>query len=125
MVKNLLSAALALLAVFALCFLEAHTKTKAFGEMRAALTCIYEKAQEEQATEEDGKSLKTLWQNKKKRLHVFIPHTDIREMDLWISEAIFYLSAQDFPEACGKIEVLIHICENTPKTYDFSLENFL
>ena len=125
MVKNLITATIALGIVFSLCFLEASISTSAFSEMHTALTEVYQKALNETATEEDGKALKTLWQKQKTLLHVFIPHTDIREMDLWISEAIYYLSAQDYEEACGKLEVLIHSCENIPKTYDFSLENFL
>ncbi len=125
MVKNLITAAIALGIVFFLCFTEAKVQTYAFSHMHTALIEVYQKAQNETATEEDGKSVKTLWQKQKNKLHAFIPHTDIREMDLWISEAIYYLSAQDYEEACGKLEVLIHSCENIPKTYDFSLENFL
>jgi hypothetical protein len=97
----------------------------AFSKMHLALTEVYQKAIDETATEEDGIALKTLWQKQKTKLHVFIPHTDIREMDLWISEAIYYLSDKDYTEALGKLKVLIHTCENIPKTYDFSLENFL
>ncbi|MBE7090924.1 MAG: DUF4363 family protein [Clostridiales bacterium] len=125
MVKNLITAAISLLIVFLLCFAEAKVQTSAFSKMHTALTEVYQKAMEETATEEDGKALRLLWERQKNKLHVFIPHTDIREMDLWISEAIYYLGDKDYDEACGKLEVLIHSCENVPKTYDFSLENFL
>ncbi len=125
MVKNLVSAAIAIFIVALLCGLEAHTQTKAFSEMKAATEIIYEKALDKTATEEDGNALKTLWGHKKEKLHVFIPHSDIREMDLWVSEAVYYLGKKDYQEACGKLKVMIHYCENVPKTYDFSLENFL
>ncbi len=125
MVKNLITAAIALLIIATLCGLEAYTQETSFGKMHAASIAVYEKALDKTATEEDGKALKSLWQAKKKKLHVFIPHADIREMDLWISEAVYYLGEEDFAEACGKLKVIVHYLENIPETYDFSLENFL
>ena len=74
---------------------------------------------------EDTKALRNFWLEKKKSLHVWVPHADIKEIDLWLSEAVTFVDEKDYKEALSKLEVLIELTEQIPKTFAISFENIL
>ena len=68
-------------------------------------------------------TVKTLWNNEKKSLHILIPHADIAYIDYWLGEATGCIAVGDFAEALTKLEVLTVICEQLPQQYSVSIEN--
>lgn len=115
------------LAAIAVCiglfiFSEIYIKTQ-FNEFSVALDTLYSKIEDKTATREDGTSVRTLWNDKKSRLQVFVPHNDISYVDYWLSEACGLLYNGEYELALGKIEVLKEITKNLPDAYCIRLEN--
>ena len=96
---------------------------KQFDEFSAALDSLYEKIEDETATAEDGFAVRTLWENKKTKLQVLVPHNDISYVDYWLSEACGLLYNRNYGLALAKIEVLKEISKNLPDAYRVKLEN--
>ena len=94
-----------------------------FEEFNEAVQVLYRKVENESATREDGFALRSMWADKKKRLHIFIPHNDISYIDYWLSEACGLIYYEKFDLALGKIEVLKEITKNLPDGYSFKFEN--
>lgn len=125
MVKSIVS----VLVVFAILICGAVYETdfvqRQFNEFSVVLEQLYLKTNNHTATEDDVLSAQKNWLEKKKYLHVFIPHNEIKEMDLWISEAIILVRDEEWTDAVSKIEVLIDLTEQIPKTFRLSFENVL
>lgn len=96
---------------------------KEFDEFHTALESLYSKIENETATREDGLAVRTLWENKKSKLHILVPHNDISYIDYWLNEACGLLYNGKYELALGKIEVLKEISKNLPDAYSIKLEN--
>jgi hypothetical protein len=96
-----------------------------FLRFEKVLLTLYDKTERKLATYEDGTAVQSLWEEQKKTLHVWIPHTSIQEVDYQLYDAIGCLYVRDFQSAIPKIEVLLGMCENIPQSYTFSWENIL
>ncbi len=95
----------------------------AFDNFHTMLYNVEEKLQNENATTEDIYAVQKYWLSKKRILHAFIPHTEIKEIDLWISEAIIYTKNKNYKEAEGKIEVCLELSEQIPNNFKIKFEN--
>ena len=98
---------------------------KQFDEFSTALDSLYVKVEEQTATREDGYAVRSLWDDKKSKLQVLVPHNDISYVDYWLNEACGLLYTGKYDLALGKIEVLKEICKNLPGGYSLKLENIL
>lgn len=98
---------------------------KQFAEFDVVLDELYEKVDSEQAVKDDVLAVQKNWLDKKKVLHIFIPHNDIKEIDLWLSEAVTLVRDKEWNDAISKIEVLKELSEQIPKTFKVSFENVL
>ena len=87
---------------------------RTFSDLKTHFTSIYEKLEDETATEEDAEKIQDYWISKKRTLHSFISHNDLKEFDLWIAEAVAYVKLNDYKEAKTKIEVAIELTEQIP-----------
>ena len=125
MVKAIISTIVAIILVVGLSVLEQSYLNKTFSEFSDILKCAKEKTEEETSVKEDVLSVQKFWVEKKKTLHVFIPHNDIKEIDLWIAEAVSLVEKDNFLDALSKLEVVIELTKQIPKTYKFKLENIL
>ncbi|MCI8820667.1 MAG: DUF4363 family protein [Clostridia bacterium] len=115
------------LAALALCIgtfigVEIYTK-KQFKDFENAVDTLYKKVEANTADREDGYAVRTLWADKKSKLHVFVPHNDISYIDYWLSEACGLIYEGEYGLALGKIEVLKEIVKNLPDAYTLKLEN--
>ena len=99
--------------------------TKQFDEMHEVLVTLYDKVDDTTATQDDVYAVQKNWIAKKKVLHIFIPHNDIKEMDLWLAESATLVRDKEWNDAISKIEVLIELTEQIPKTFMLSWENIL
>ena len=106
-------------------FCETSYINKEFDELNGVLTVLYQKVDEKVATEDDVLAVHNFWLNKKEHLHAFIPHTEIKEVDLWLSEAVTLVRDKEWADAISKIEVLIELSEQIPKTFLIRWENVL
>ena len=96
-----------------------------FDEIHEDFVMAYQKIENGNANSDDVKAIKTKWIAKKNVLHLFISHNDIKEMDLWLSEAVAYLKLGKVDESISKMEVAINLCEQIPKHYLIRFENIL
>lgn len=94
-----------------------------FGEFHAALETLYDKIDDESANREDAYAVKKMWEDKKSKLHILVPHNDISYIDYWLNEACGLIYTANYELALGKIEVLLAISEHLPDAYSLNLEN--
>ena len=98
---------------------------KTFDGLHDDFVMAYQKIENQTATPNDANAIKTVWLSKKKFLHYFISHNDIKEMDLWLAETVAYLKLGNLEEAISKMSVAISLCEQLPKNYLIRFENIL
>ena len=102
---------------------EADFTKRQFEELSAVLEILYEKVDDETAVEDDVYAVQKNWVEKKKYLHIFIPHNEIKEIDLWLAESVKLVRDEKWEDALSKIEVLKELTEQIPKTFQVSIEN--
>ncbi len=125
MIKTIASIVVTLGLILGVSIYETNHITQVFDRFENALLALYDKTERNEATYEDGTAVQTLWEEQKRTLHVWIPHTSIQEVDYQLYDAVGCLYVQDFQNALPKIEVLLGMCENIPHSYTFRLENIL
>jgi len=125
MVKSLISIIISfLILVCAACYEQIYLKNT-FDEMQDKLAVVEEKLDNKTAVKEDILVLQEYWIHKKESLHIFVPHNDIKEIELWISEAVIYTEMKDYDEARSKIAVVIDLTNQIPKYYMIRWKNIL
>ena len=97
--------------------------SRQFADFSMALDTLYSKVENKTANREDGFAVRTLWEDSKGKLHIFLPHNDISYVDYWLNEACGLIYNQKYELALGKLEVLRQISENLPDAYRLKLEN--
>ncbi len=123
MIKTLVSTILAFLIVIGGAIFERKFIDREFEEFHDVLCVLYEKTEQETAVKNDVYAVQKLWLSKKKKLHAVIPHTEIKEVDLWLSEAVTLVEDKQWEDAISKIEVLIELSEQIPETFTLSFQN--
>ena len=115
----LLSAAILIgLSTFELRFVQ-----KTFDTFYDGLTGIYQKTESCNATHEDGTALQTFWEEKKKVLYIWLPHTLVDQVDYHLGEALGYLYQGNFEDSLPKFELLLDMAETIPRAYKILPEN--
>lgn len=125
MVKSLVSMLTVLSLLIVGSILETWFVNKQFKEFDGVLFELYQKVDQEIAVEDDVLAVQKNWLDKKRVLHIFIPHNDIKEMDLWLSESVTLVRDKEWKDAISKVEVLRELSEQIPKTFRVSFENIL
>ena len=125
MVKSIISmlVVIALLVIGAV--YEAVFVTKRFDDFSNEIDVLYQKIDSESAVDEDCLAVQKSWIKRKKYLHVFIPHNEIKEIDLWLSESVVLVRDKQWTDALSKVEVLGELIEQIPKGFKLSIENVL
>lgn len=96
---------------------------KNFDELYSITNILYEKTEEKTANAEDVKVLQKCWENKKKSLHAFIPHNEIKEFDMWIGETITLVMYEKWEDALSRLDVVRELAKEIPKTFQISFAN--
>ena len=125
MVKSLVSMLTVLTLLIVSSILETWFVNKQFKEFDNVLFELYQKVDEQVALPDDVLAVQRNWLDKKRVLHIFIPHNDIKEVDLWIAESVTLVRDKEWKDAISKIEVLRELSEQIPKTFRVSFENIL
>lgn len=123
MVKSIIYTVAALLLCLAVFIGVDIYLNRQFDEFHTALETLYKKVENETANREDGYAVRSLWTDKKSKLHIFVPHNDISYIDYWLSEACGLIYCGEYELALGKLEVLQEIAKNLPGGYSLKLEN--
>ena len=123
MVKTIISIIVVVCLLITGAIFEASFVNKQFNEFNQVLEVLYQKTNLEVAIEEDAYAVQQNWLDKKKFLHAFIPHNEIKEVDLWLAETIKLIRDKKWTDALSKIEVLKELSEQVPKTFAISWEN--
>lgn len=123
MVKSLTSILIAAAFLIGLGVFEWFYVSDRFTSFEAELQSLYDKAEEGTANGEDARAVQTSWENRKEKLHVWIPHNDITRIDDYLSETVQLITEQNYELALPKLEILIHLCSCLPDTYRPALEN--
>ena len=113
--------AVALCAAFFI-FTDIYVKAQ-FGYLGDAADALYEKVERGEATQGDAEAVRTLWEDKKGKLHIFIPHNDIAQIDYCLGEAAGHIRDGQNGLALAKLEVVRHLAATLPQAYSVSLEN--
>ncbi len=125
MVKNIISALCVAIILFVGCMLEMNFIGRQFDEFHSVTCVLYDKVNDKTATQDDVYALQENWLEKKKYLHAFIPHNEVKEVDLWLAESATLVRDKKWEDALSKIEVLKELSEQIPKTFKVSLANVL
>ena len=125
MVKTIISMGIVAIIIIVGALYEGDFVQRQFVEMQEVLSVLLEKAENETAVEDDVIAVQNSWLEKKKYLHAFIPHNEIKEVDLWISETKKVVKDKKWTDAISKIDVLSDLCKQIPKTFLVNAENIL
>ena len=125
MVKSIISVIVASLILFLASLCEQNYINTTFNELKDSFVVIYNKIESDTAVKEDILSAQKLWISKKERLHIFISHNEIKEVDLWIAETVTLVENGKKEDAVSKIDVVIELMEQIPKSFSFRVENLL
>ena len=123
MVKTFISTIVVALLLCCLAVYESDFTKRQFEELSVVMETLYEKVDDKTAVEDDVYAVQKNWLDKKRYLHIFIPHNEIKEMDLWLAESVKLVRDEKWEDALSKIEVLRELAEQIPKTFAVTLEN--
>lgn len=125
MVKSIISIIISVLILVAGALYEQTVVLKQFNEFETTVTDLIKKSEEENVTVEEVKNMQKDWRDKKRFLHIFIPHNEIKEIELWISEAISFAEYENYEELTDKLKVLKDLSKEIPKTFLIRPDNIL
>ena len=125
MVKSIISTLLAIALLITLSIIEQSIITNTFDELKENLSVVYAKTENQTALKDDILAYQKFWIKKKEYLHVFIPHNEIKEIDLWIGESSSLIENKKYEDALSKLEVVMELIEQIPKTFTLRIENVL
>ena len=123
MVKTLVSIAISISILIGICIFESIFIRRTIHSVETALIQLETKTKMQTATKADALNVQNEWQNKKKVMHIFVPHNDIGYIDYWLGEAVSYIETKNFDDALSKIQVLISIFDQIPEVYALNLQN--
>lgn len=125
MVRSIISMVVVAALLFVGSFFESKFVNSNFESFHEVLSVLYEKVDNQTAVQEDVYTVQKNWLDKKQYLHAFIPHNDIKEIDLWIAESATLVRDKEWKDAISKVEVLLELCEQIPRTFALRIENVL
>lgn len=125
MVKTLISIFVSLAVLIGLSIFEQRFVHKTFQNFTYAMRALYDKTEDRSVTSDDGKAICLYWEEQKKRLQIWLPHTTLQEVDYQLYEAVGFIFVEDYDGALPKMEVVLGMCENIPYSYTLHIENTL
>lgn len=123
MVKSIIYTLTAIALCMALFTYTQFYVSEQFGYVYEAAEVLYEKVESGNVTENDARAVRELWEDKKSKLHIFIPHNDIAQIDYYLSEANGHIRDGENGLALAKLEVVKQMALSLPSAYSVRLEN--
>lgn len=125
MIRTIASVFITFALILGVSLFETQYVHSTFSHFQEMLYTLQNKAELETATYEDGVSVQKYWDEKKRWLHVWIPHTSLQEIDFQLDEAVGFLYVDDYEGALPKISVLLGLSEHIPNSYEYNVGNIL
>lgn len=123
MIKSIITMVVALGILVGANFYEQIYVQNTFDQFYEVIEQTQSKLQANSPSLSDSEGLEDFWLAKKRNLHVWIPHTEIKEIDLWVSECCAYTRLGDFEEAITKLDVLKILASQVPHNFSLLIEN--
>lgn len=123
MVKTLVSIFISFALLLGVSIFEHKFVVDSFALLEKTLVALHDKTEDHTATYEDGTAVRALWEQKKKSLQMWFPHSALLEFDYQLYEAVGLIYVHDYESALPKIEVVLGMCENIPHAYTLRKEN--
>lgn len=123
MIRTIVSIFITFAIIVALSAYEMYYVYNTFAYFHELLQNLYTKTQLQTVTDEDGNSIRAYWKEERQKLHVWIPHTSLQEIDYQMNEAIGFIYQDNYDDALPKIKVLIGLSEDIPRSYNLHLGN--
>ena len=125
MIRTFVSILITFAILLGLSIFELQYVNKTFDEFYEILYTLRQKTDAQTANYEDGKAVQEYWSNKKKVMHIWLPHTSLQEINLQLDEAVAFLYVENHKDALPKIEVVMGLAYNIPQSYELKLKNIL
>ena len=125
MVKSVVSILVAAAILVGGGFAEHFFLKKTFDDLKDTFSDLQAELEAETCTVDDVCAAQDEWLKAKEQLHAFIPHTEIKEVDLWVAECVAFVKEGDYKEARTKVVVIMELFEQIPRTFSVRIENLL
>ena len=123
MIRTIVSIFISLALLLGVSFYEANYVKNTFSDFHLVLEELKRKTEAGEANYDDGLAIRDYWEERKKKLHVWVAHNSLQEFDYQLDEAIGFLFVGQYNDALPKIEVLLGLSENVPHGYALSFGN--
>lgn len=123
MVKSVITVIVSALILASAAIYEQIYVNSAFDRLFEQALIMQEKEINKTATPADAENVRNCWIKEKEKMHAFISHNDIKELDMWLSEGIAFTKSGKYEEAYTKYVVIADLCKSIPKGYLIRFEN--
>ena len=123
MVKSVITVIISALILAGAAIYEQIYVNSAFDRLLEQALIMQEKETNKTATPADAENVRNCWIKEKEKMHAFISHNDIKELDMWLSEGIAFTKSGKYEEAYTKYVVIADLCKSIPKGYLIRFEN--
>lgn len=123
MVKSVITVIVSALILAGAAIYEQIYVNSAFARLLEQALVMQEKETNKTATPADAENVRNCWIKEKEKMHAFISHNDIKELDMWLSEGIAFTKNGKYEEAYTKYVVIADLCKSIPKGYLIRFEN--
>lgn len=123
MVKSVITVIVSALILAGAAIYEQIYVNSAFDRLLEQALIMQEKEINKTATPADAENVRNSWIKEKEKMHAFISHNDIKELDMWLSEGIAFTKSGKYEEAYTKYVVIADLCKSIPKGYLIRFEN--
>lgn len=123
MVKSVITVIVSALILASAAIYEQIYVNSAFDRLLEQALIMQEKETNKTATPADAENVRNCWIKEKEKMHAFISHNDIKELDMWLSEGIAFTKSGKYEEAYTKYVVIADLCKSIPKGYLIRFEN--
>ena len=123
MVKSVVTVIVSALILTGAAIYEQIYVNSAFDRLLEQALIMQEKEINKTATPADAENVRNCWIKEKEKMHAFISHNDIKELDMWLSEGIAFTKSGKYEEAYTKYVVIADLCKSIPKGYLIRFEN--
>lgn len=123
MVKSVVTVIVSALILTGAAIYEQIYVNSAFDRLFEQAVIMQEKETNKTATPADAENVRNCWIKEKEKMHAFISHNDIKELDMWLSEGIAFTKSGKYEEAYTKYVVIADLCKSIPKGYLIRFEN--
>ena len=123
MVKSVITVIVSALILAGAAIYEQIYVNSAFDRLFEQAVIMQEKETNKTAPPADAENVRNCWIKEKEKMHAFISHNDIKELDMWLSEGIAFTKSGKYEEAYTKYVVIADLCKSIPKGYLIRFEN--